>query len=533
MSAPDTSLPTLPQVNTSGMTSVSPDLTPQQPRGQAKFRGLPALAAMIVNKVQQRKHRETEAVVQQFVGNYKGIEEAKSQLQDLQKQNAIFTQQWQAATTPEMKQALQQKIVQSAQQARQLLGSMETNRQNLREMFNGPKQDKHAKIISKAFGIDDKNAGTPERQAAIKVIQDQMRLDQKTAQLVSMLPQRQQLSPEARAQQQMVQAGVVGKPATGGQQLTYLSRHTDQVLKAEKMANDVGLNTEKMVETLRKDSGLIPVRDEQGNIQRNPDNSMKTQWLPVDQMTPEEYAKYQDIKAQTDLRTAQAKAAPVRAAAAKLNSESMAKYRSMLASPQYIQNWARVLQDPTQKATIGSVPAIARGPILQAIQSQGGKLATPLSGDEIKRMDLATNALDNIEEMQRILGSRPDMFGPAGWMSTKFEQAVNGGDPDALRFYAAKNLANLPAVGVHGVRGKWALQDLDKLDGNLYLNAESMTGVLDEIHRSVSAFRDLAARPATLRPQGGSQPIYAINPKTKERKMSTDGGKTWQTAPNQ
>ena len=55
-----------------------------------------------------------------------------------------------------------------------------------------------------------------------------------------------------------------------------------------------------------------------------------------------------------------------------------------------------------------------------------------------------------------------------------------GGDPDAVKFQAAITLANLPAVGIHGVRGQWAVEDLDKLHGNLYLNPASMTNVLDQ-----------------------------------------------------
>lgn len=510
MSAPDTSLPQPPQQpaapqapNTSGMTSMSPDFTRQQPGGKWSARGLPAIAMAIVDQVQKRKHKETEEVIQKFVSNYKGMEEGKSKLQQIQQENQKLAQAFQAAETPEDKQEIQQKIRESVGNARQLMSSLETNRQNLKDMFNGPKQDKHTKIISKAFGIDDKNAATPERQTAIKVIQDQMKLDQKSASMISALPQRQQLSPEAHAQQQMVQGGVIGKPATGGQLLSAQAKAGDRVLKAEKLANDVGLNTEKMVENMRKQSGLMPVRDDKGSIQRNPDGTMKTRNLKTEEMTPEEYARLQDVRAQTDLRTAQAKAAPVKARAQMMNAERMRTEKVQASQPAYVQAWAKVLTDPTQKATIAQVPSAARGAVLQAIQGQGGKLAIPLSGDEIKRMDLATNAIHNIEKMQSILDKRPDMFGPSGWMGTKFEQAVSGGDPDAVDFLAAKTLANLPAVGIHGVRGKWALQDLDKLDGNLYLNADSMRNVLSDVHDSAKQFQNVAGRPESIRGTSG------------------------------
>jgi hypothetical protein len=520
MSAPDTSLPqqpqsAVPQVNvlpqpqapsTSGMTEMSPEFSRQQQGSKWSARGLPAIAMSIVGQVQKRKQRETEQVIQQFVGNYKGMEEAKSQLQQIQQQNMKLAQAFQAAQTPEEKQQIQQQLQQSVQQARQLQGSMETNRQNLREMFNGKNQEKHSKIISKAFGIDDKNAATPERQAAVKVIQDQMKLDQKSASMISRLPQRQQLSPEARAQQQMVQGGVMGKPATGGQMLNAQSKNADRVLNAEKMINAVGLNNEKMVEQVRRQSGLVPVRDDKGTIKRNPDGTMQTRNLKPEEMTAEEYARYQDVKAQTDLRTAQAKAAPIKAQAQMMNAQRVRKEHADMATPGYVAAWAKAVQDPTQKVTIAQVPQAARGAVLAAVQASGGKLAIPLGGDEIKRMDLATNAVTNVEEMQKILEEHPELFGPAGWGSSKFEQMLGSDDPmavNARRFLAAKSLANLPAVGVHGVRGKWALEDLDKLDGNLYQSADSMRGVLEEIHRSASEFKDLADRPASIRGTAG------------------------------
>ena len=34
-------------------------------------------------------------------------------------------------------------------------------------------------------------------------------------------------------------------------------------------------------------------------------------------------------------------------------------------------------------------------------------------------------------------------------------------------------------------------------------------------------------------PQAAQQPLYAVNPDTGERIVSTDGGQTWQPAPNQ
>jgi hypothetical protein len=158
------------------------------------------------------------------------------------------------------------------------------------------------------------------------------------------------------------------------------------------------------------------------------------------------------------------------------------------ATPETIGNWGTLLSDPRSGVTLANVPAAQRGAVINGMQTAGQKIAHPLTSKELDRSDLATNALSNIEEAQRILQKRPDMFGPLGYGETKFSRAIKGGDPDAMAYLSAINLANLPAVGIHGVRGRYALEDLKKLDSDLYTNADSMTNVLNEIHRSVSEF---------------------------------------------
>jgi hypothetical protein len=501
------------------MTQMGAEDPRQAPKGTFKATGVIGLAAMVIDATRARKRREMDQDMGHFVNLSAGRDEAQSQAQ---KADEIIR-----ATMPKIQanphdQDARAALVQASQMRQKAQAALQQNDQNLRDLANSPRGAKLLKHLEKAAGLDEKHMNSPERQSLIQAIQKKQQVDAQTARMMSVLTQRQQLSPEARAQQQMQQAGVLGKPATAGQLLNAQGRNADRQLKAEGMANKVGLDTEKMVEQIRRQSGLVPVRDAKGVIQRNPDGSMRTENLKVEDMTAEEYQRYLDVKAQTDLRTAQAKAAPVKAAAQMLNAQRIRAEHAQMATPGYVQAWAKALQDPTQKVTIAQVPKEARGPALAAVQAAGGKLAIPLTGDEIKRMDLATNALKNVEEMERILKDRPDMFGPGGWMGTKFELAFNGGDPDALKFYAAKNLANLPAVGVHGVRGKWALQDLDKLDGNLYLNAEAMTGVLGEIKRSVSEFQRLGARPPSISGAGGGKETKTYKGRTYERSSPSE-----------
>ena len=176
------------------------------------------------------------------------------------------------------------------------------------------------------------------------------------------------------------------------------------------------------------------------------------------------------------------------------------------ATPQTIGNWGTLLADPKSGVTLANVPQRDRAGVINAMQANGQKLAKPLTAKELDRSDLAGNAVDNIEEAQRILERRPDMFGPAGYGKTQFQKLMEGGDPDAMAYLTAINLANLPAVGIHGVRGKYALEDLSKLDSNLYLNADSMRNVLSEIHRSASEFKGAGGRQMDTPPAPANQP---------------------------
>jgi hypothetical protein len=151
-------------------------------------------------------------------------------------------------------------------------------------------------------------------------------------------------------------------------------------------------------------------------------------------------------------------------------------------------NWGTVLADPSSGVTLANVPKEQRTAVINSMAAAGLKPAKSLTSQELNRSDLANNAISNIDEAAKILERRPDMFGPAGWGETKIQRLLKGGDPDAMAYVTAITLANLPATGIHGVKGKWALEDLSRLDSDLYTNADSMRNVLAEIRRSASEF---------------------------------------------
>ena len=175
--------------------------------------------------------------------------------------------------------------------------------------------------------------------------------------------------------------------------------------------------------------------------------------------------------------------------------------------------WGQLLSDPHSGVTMANVPSRIRNAVVQAMTQNNQRVARPLTADEIKRSDLATNAISNIEEAQSILQRRPDLFGPSGLAKTKFSEAIGRGDPDALRYKTAVSLANLPAIGIHGVRGKWAMDDLANLDSNLYRSPQTMAGILDEIHRSAQEFAPAGGRVSASTPATpAAQPAAAATP---------------------
>lgn len=158
------------------------------------------------------------------------------------------------------------------------------------------------------------------------------------------------------------------------------------------------------------------------------------------------------------------------------------------------QRWAPLLSNPSSGVTLAQVPKEQRSAAVDYMNANGIPISHPLTSKELDRSDLAHNAIDNVNAAMAILKRRPDMFGPGGFLKSQFRKALAGGDPDAQDFLTNITLANLPAVGVHGVRGKWALEDLGKYDSNLYLNAQSMERALNDIIRSSGDFAHMGGR---------------------------------------
>jgi hypothetical protein len=219
-------------------------------------------------KLQQRKATEQQHVFDRYAQTTQGIMQAQSQMQEAQaalKQN------------PQDPQALQR--MQQAQAA------LKQNQTIQDAMFNGPHGEKNYKMLAKGFGIDDKNAETPERKQAMEAYKKAMGVGDKAASIGSQLPQTMQQSPQAQ-QQQM--SGV--KPATGGQvlgaEMKQQQMEQAKTIQQMKAASQQGISDDKLKMTGML-KGIDMSRDSAGN--------------PVFHvMSPEERAKVPYLKAQDD-----------------------------------------------------------------------------------------------------------------------------------------------------------------------------------------------------------------------------------------
>jgi hypothetical protein len=470
----------------------------------------------ISTKLEQRKARQQQQVFDQFAQAHAGMVQAQGQVQQAQQQ---LQQAANALKQNPQDETARNQYAQAGQQLQQAKAALQQNATILNDIANDPKK---VKLLSKGYGIDDKNASSPERQQAIASIKKVMPgLNDQSAGILSRLPQTQQLSPDAQAQQLARQAGVIGKAPTGNAELqaatnaaklaqNFQIKSVDQFQKQEAIANKAGQDTSKMVAALPT-IGMMPVQDSDGSYARNPDGSLKLRTMTAADVAgnPVLSQKLQDEKSKAALADAQAQATQVRARVAMMAEQRKQTDKVQANDPGTVANWGRLVTDPSSGQTLKDVPMAARSAVVKWAADNGKVISKPLTQTELNREDLARNAISNIDAAKAVVARRPDLFGPAGWGKTKFQLAFEGGDPDAVDFQANIKLANLPAIGIHGLKGKYAVEDLGSLDSNVYLNTDSMNNILNEIDRSAGEFKDMGGRrPEATSPQmSGNAPI--------------------------
>lgn len=176
----------------------------------------------------------------------------------------------------------------------------------------------------------------------------------------------------------------------------------------------------------------------------------------------------------------------------------------------------------------------------------GGEWKPKVTADEKKKAELAENIAENATAVNAILARRPDLVGAVAGRFTNAQQMIGNNDKDISAVGNRVHNIAMANSGVHGFRSQEGVEETEKNILNSFKNGpDAVKGALSSNVDSVQTFID-NARPEgyqTHSKQGGAgayyhnklaapQPIYASAP-GKPRMMSTDGGKTWQTAPAQ
>lgn len=298
------------QANTTGMTQTAPSVpnlqarqpqpfTPQQQhpaqaygpgQGGARQRAsMQNFATSISNAAgklaevhKQRVARDQQATFDRFSGAYKGLSDAQGQQQQAQQEMQQAKTEVMAAqqsADPDQIKSATAKLQQASQRYQQAQTALKQNQTILNDLANDSKK---AKLIAKGYGIDDKNADTPERKQAIESLKKQMGVGDKAAGMISQMPSTMQLSPEAERQRMMQQSGVTGKPATEGQRLAAQEKVISMVNQNYNKAIKMGMDEQKIYLTAEK-QGLMPERDENGAVKKQPDGTVNFRPMTQDE----------------------------------------------------------------------------------------------------------------------------------------------------------------------------------------------------------------------------------------------------------
>jgi len=141
---------------------------------------------------------------------------------------------------------------------------------------------------------------------------------------------------------------------------------------------------------------------------------------------------------------------------------------------------------------------------LQAPGSIDYRLQMP-TGAERGRADLAISAREQLTDMQNILRTRSDLFGPLAGKATNFTQWVGSQDPDAQRFQAAARIAADHLAGVFGGRSQKALEAIYQIAGRNTTNPAAAIAGLEQLDKAARSIQSRGVGPgAAASPAGGA-----------------------------
>jgi len=148
--------------------------------------------------------------------------------------------------------------------------------------------------------------------------------------------------------------------------------------------------------------------------------------------------------------------------------------------------------DPTAEIYTTAGQAMRRG--LNAPGSIDYRLQMPV-GAERTRADLAMSAREQMDDMESILRSRSDLFGPVSGKETDVTRWVGSQDPDAQRFQAAARITADHLAGVFGGRSQAALDAIYQLVGRNATNPAAAIAGLEQLDKAAKKIQSRGVGP--------------------------------------
>lgn len=130
-----------------------------------------------------------------------------------------------------------------------------------------------------------------------------------------------------------------------------------------------------------------------------------------------------------------------------------------------------------------------------------------VTADEQRRADLARNMSENLDQLEQIVRSRKDLFGPLAGRYTQLRQLTGTSDPDIARLRAIKEYLGMASVGAHAMRNAQHVgAAADAVMAGFNNSPEATLAAIQAARQSIATFqRDANEQPgsAPRRPAGG------------------------------
>ncbi len=149
----------------------------------------------------------------------------------------------------------------------------------------------------------------------------------------------------------------------------------------------------------------------------------------------------------------------------------------------------RIAQERIDAELKGQQAALARlGVQRESLEFRKDQFYNPQpTGGERKTGDLAESAVNQVHTLKGIIGAHPEIFGPGPGRAQRIEAWLGNQTPDTAAFNAAKTYLAEHSAGVFGGRGKYIIEELNKIT-RPESNPEALNAALEVAENTAQHF---------------------------------------------